>query len=841
MIVGRERVEKALPGYTVGERLGSGAFGLVLAGQYQRTGHPVAIKVMEAEGSEGATLGFAAEARVLGGLNHPHVVRAFDYVEAEGLCLVVMELLAGGTLTRRRVGIGPEQVCAVGLAVAAALGHAHGRGVLHRDIKADNILFAADGTPKVGDFGIAKLFEGSAATASSRAGTPMYMAPEQIEGGRLGPATDLYALGVVLYHLLTGAPPFDSRQPLPVLWRQHLNDPPPPMVGIPASVAAVVLRALAKAPTDRYPDAGSFALDLAHAATEAYSAGWPTRARLPLHLDDHVLSATDPPAPPPRVSDSEDEKTVDSGADGGAVMPDAGGENGGPRRARRRRGQARRRVALPLTVMAVLVVVSLVLWHITDASNPGPDLDRGAVSQQLAAASTKKAAGQPDLARRLALAAYRTAPTPQARNSVLHLLAFTNRPLATLADDHARAFSPDGRLLASTSGQDFVSSPLDLGTVQLWNGTARGEVHTPLTTFSDGTDHFDTTIGPVFSPDGRLLATSGWNDTTGRIVQLWDTTARGKVHTPLATFTGHTDSFDDAVSAVAFSPDGRLLATTSNDGTARLWDTTARGKVNQSLATFTDSTVLSAVVFSPDGRLLAVSGWGGIVQLWDTTARGEVHTPLTTFTGHIGRVGAVTAVVFSPDGRLLATSGEDGTARLWDTTARGEGNAALTTFAAHTDWVSAVTFSPDGRLLATSSRDGTARLWHTIARGVVDRSLATFRFALTRVFWDGSVVFDRDGRLLATSGEDSDPQLWDTTARGEVDQSLATLTDAAVGVVPSPDGRLLATISSDNITRIWDLDPDRFTKTACAEEANRLTAAEWKAVLPDVAYNPPCS
>ncbi|WP_050997191.1 MULTISPECIES: WD40 repeat domain-containing serine/threonine protein kinase [Frankia] len=839
MIVGRERVEKALPGYTVGERLGSGAFGLVLAGQHQRTGHPVAIKVMEAEGSEGTTFGFAAEARVLAGLNHPHVVRAFDYVEAEGLCLVVMELLAGGTLTRRRVGIGPEQVCAVGLAVAAALGHAHGRGVLHRDIKADNILFAADGTPKVGDFGIAKLFEGSAATASSRAGTPMYMAPEQIEGGRLGPATDLYALGVVLYHLLTGAPPFDSRQPLPVLWRQHLNDPPPPMVGVPASVAAVVLRALAKAPTDRYPDAAAFALDLAHAATEAYSSGWLTRARLPLHLDDHVLRATDPPAPPPRVGDSDDARTVASGADGGAVGPDAGSENGGPRRARRRRGRARRRVALPLAAMAVLVVVSLVLWRITGGSSPGPNLDREAVSRQLAAASTKKAADQPDLARRLALAAYRTAPTPQARNSVLRLLAFTNRPLATLAGGYARTFSPDGRLLATTSDENFLSTPPEPGTVQLWNASARGEARTPLTTFADGIDHFATTIAPVFSPDGRLLAVSGWND-NGPIVQLWDTAARGEARTPLTTFTTSTTSYDNGVSAVAFSPDGRLLATTSKDGTARLWDTTARGKVDQSLATFAASIVLSAAAFSPDGRLLAVSGWGRIAQLWDTTARGEFHTPLTSFTGHTGRLGAVTAVVFSPDGRLLATSGEDGTARLWDTTARGEGNAALTTFTAHTDWVSEVTFSPDGRLLASSSRDGTARLWPTTARGTVDQSSATFRFAPTHVFWDGGVVFDRAGRLLATSG-DGDPQLWDTTARGEVDQSLATLTNAAAGVVPSPDGRLLATANSNNITRIWDLDPDRFTKAACAERANRLTEAEWKAVLPEVAYTPPCS
>ncbi|WP_420497405.1 serine/threonine-protein kinase [Parafrankia sp. FMc2] len=238
MIVDRGRVEKALPGYRVGDRLGSGQFGLVLAARHRRLRRPVAVKVMDAEGPEGHTVDFAAEGRILADLDHPHVVRIFEYVEAEGLCLVVMELLPGGTLTRRRNNFPAPQACAVGLAVAAALEHAHTRGVLHRDIKADNILFAADDTVKVTDFGIAKIFEGSAATASGRAGTPMYMAPEQIDGGRLGPATDLYALGVVLYQLFTGAPPFDPRQPVPPLCRT------PPVSYTPRDLAEIATRSI---------------------------------------------------------------------------------------------------------------------------------------------------------------------------------------------------------------------------------------------------------------------------------------------------------------------------------------------------------------------------------------------------------------------------------------------------------------------------------------------------------------------------------------------------------------------------------------------------------------------
>jgi serine/threonine protein kinase len=293
VIVDRKRVEKALPGYSVAERLGSGAYGLVLAGEHLRMGRPVAIKVMDAEDSDESTDSFAAEARVLARLDHPHVLRAHDYVEAEGLCLVVMELLAGGTLTDRQADIGLEQACAVGLAVAGALAHAHDHGVLHRDIKPSNILFAADGTPKVSDFGLAKLLDESAATASRMVGTPLYMAPEQIQGGRLGPATDLYALGMVLYRLLAGRPPFDPKMPAPALWYQQVTQPPPPMTGVDPRIAAVVLRALAKSPADRHPDATAFALDLARAAVQALGPGWTARAGFPLHLDDAVRRAAD--------------------------------------------------------------------------------------------------------------------------------------------------------------------------------------------------------------------------------------------------------------------------------------------------------------------------------------------------------------------------------------------------------------------------------------------------------------------------------------------------------------------------------------------------------------------
>ncbi|WP_241255428.1 serine/threonine-protein kinase, partial [Candidatus Protofrankia californiensis] len=300
MLVDRAQVAAALPGYELGAGLGAGAFGLVLAGRHRRLNRDVAIKVLSA-GQEGAPAGFAAEAQILASMDHPHVVRVYDYVETDGLCLIVMELLAGGTLTRRRAGMAAEGACAVGLAVAEALTCAHAQGVLHRDIKPDNILFDTAGLVKVTDFGIAKIVAGSAATASAIIGTPKYMAPEQLVGGRLGPATDLYTLGVVLYELLAGAPLFDPTLPPHALYHHHLHTTPPPLPGVPAGVAEVVLRVLAKDPATRYPSAHTFACDLAGAAARSYGPRWTARSGILLRLSDEVRAAGERSADPVTV------------------------------------------------------------------------------------------------------------------------------------------------------------------------------------------------------------------------------------------------------------------------------------------------------------------------------------------------------------------------------------------------------------------------------------------------------------------------------------------------------------------------------------------------------------
>ncbi|WP_066074136.1 serine/threonine-protein kinase [Frankia sp. EI5c] len=274
----------------MGGEIGHGAFGVVLSGR-DRLNREVAIKVVHGVDSHGD--GARAEALTLARVEHPHIVRVYDYIRRGDVALIVMELLGGGTLRGRALrGLVTAEVCAVGLATAAALGYAHSQGVLHRDIKPANVLFTDDGRLKVADFGIAREYAGAALQTMTAIGTPRYMAPEQFLAAPLTPATDLYALGVILYELLAGRPPFRAvstdGQSHEGLRRSHLDEAPQPLLGAPAPLGAVVLRALGKHPDNRYRTARDFSAALARAAADSLGPDWLDRAGLVLDLDDEI-------------------------------------------------------------------------------------------------------------------------------------------------------------------------------------------------------------------------------------------------------------------------------------------------------------------------------------------------------------------------------------------------------------------------------------------------------------------------------------------------------------------------------------------------------------------------
>ncbi len=308
MSLDRELLSNALPAYDIGDELGQGGMGVVVSGQHRQLGRRVAIKQLPAAfaSDPSARRRFTAEAQVLASLDHPHVVPVYDFVEHDGVCLLVMELLPGGTLRGRVAGAGgisaPHAVAAT-LACLSGLSAAHRRGVLHRDIKPENMLFAASGVLKVTDFGIAKV-AGSPGTVLTRRGevigTPAYIAPEQARGLQLSPATDVYGVATMLYELLAGVLPFPGEGDDMALLFQHAYETPVALLdaapGVPEPVAAVVMRGLATEPADRYASAESFGAALAEAGTEAWGPGWLAAEPVPIMDAGAITSAAGQPA-----------------------------------------------------------------------------------------------------------------------------------------------------------------------------------------------------------------------------------------------------------------------------------------------------------------------------------------------------------------------------------------------------------------------------------------------------------------------------------------------------------------------------------------------------------------
>ncbi len=247
--------------YRLQSVIGRGGMAVVWRGVDERLGRPVAVKVLDRPGLAGPTTveRFDREARAVARLNHPNIVAIYDVGLDKDMPYLVMELVDGQSLAAH-IANGPMRVDdAVNIAVQAsdALKAAHDAGVVHRDVKPANILLTPAGTVKVCDFGIARVSQKAQAklTASAVAlGTAEYMAPEQATGGSVDARTDLYALGCVLYAMLSGAPPFPGENALGIMW-QHVNQPAPPLASlrpdVPAGLNELIMRLLAKDARDR--------------------------------------------------------------------------------------------------------------------------------------------------------------------------------------------------------------------------------------------------------------------------------------------------------------------------------------------------------------------------------------------------------------------------------------------------------------------------------------------------------------------------------------------------------------------------------------------------------------
>jgi WD40 repeat protein/Tfp pilus assembly protein PilF/tRNA A-37 threonylcarbamoyl transferase component Bud32 len=786
----------AIPGYEILEELGRGGMGVVYKARQVGLNRLVALKRIQAgaEGRPETLARFRVEAEAAGRMQHPHIVQVYEVGDSGGRPFFSLELVEGGSLAQKLAGRPQPAGEAARLVetLARAVHHAHQHGIVHRDLKPANVLLAPDGTPKISDFGLAKRLEddNSQTATGTVLGTPAYMSPEQARGqGRaVGPATDVYALGTILYEMLAGRPPFQGESAVDVL-RQVLHDEPLPphryRAGLPRDLEIVCLKCLDKEPARRYATALDLADDL-----HRFLQGEPFRARPAGSLERlwrwsrrnpvlaalvgvvqlllatlavgaaltawHFARERDWAVAEERSTQLANERLRDS------YLAQA--------RAERTGGEVGRRfTALDLLGKAAVLRPSLELRNEAIACLALPDLRPirpwpaegeawngfDAALQRCARVDSQgnftlfrideggealrlPGPGQPGWVSQFSpdgrfFAARHHPPNGDASHFRLWDLgdrASIDRGPRSL-QGRCWDFSPDGRLLAAD---------LDDGRIVLYR--------LPSGALDKELARAPAAKTLAFHPGGGKLAVSCWEGPDVRICTVPDGQWVKRLLHPAP------------VRGLAWSDDGRPLATACGDGKVYVWDWRS-SRPQMVLEGHKGAAV--HVAFSHAGDLLASAGWDSMLRLWRLdTGRQLLALP-----------GSGCQPRFRGDDRLLGWVDAQHQASVYDLVPAEECRILA---GGPGDEFRTAAFRPDGRLLAAAGNRGVV-LWDAV-RG---RVLARLPLAGTK-----AVLFEGNGEALLASG---DAGVWRWPIRG-ADLPVCQL--AAEGkVCPTADGDLL--------------------------------------------------
>jgi WD40 repeat protein len=776
-IVGRE--ERHQPGALLGhfhlvEPLGVGGFGTVWRAVDTELDRHVAVKIPRRGRVEPREVEqFLREARTAAQLQHANIVRVHEVGHDGDSVYIVSELVDGVTLSEWQPsgrGVAPRVAARMCSRIAEALDYAHQRGVVHRDLKPQNIMVDAGDEPHLMDFGLARRDGGETTVTmdGNVLGTPAYMSPEQArgQGHAVDGRTDIYSLGVILYQLITGELPFRGTPRM--LLHQVLNDEPrrPRSLSdhVPRDLETICLRAMSKEPSGRYATAREMADDLqrflqglpihARAIGRAERAWrWCRRNPVVAGLSTGVFAAVaalvvvlavTTMRERARALDLQDNLALQYLRRGQSLC-----EQGDLARGLHWLARSLKEARAQNTSLKDVVRANLAGWS-EQWVPPRAFLELDATLQSIALSPDGK-----------------RAVTGSDGGIVQFWSAETGEPLPVVKKHSSSVwrivFSPDGGRVASCSTDH---------TACLWDA----QTGAPL---GETLHHEDEVWDAAFSPDGTLVATASYDHT----VRLWNTTTGEPVGAPMR--------HDGPVDRVAFCLHGtRLVTAGSSPDAIRLWSVPTGESIDAAIHAEVDD-----VVVSPDGMTVAIVS-DRTVRLWSAESTLQTGDP-------IRHEQPVTCVAFSSDNKYVLTGSTDDTARLWDARTGQPTGIAL----AHDGDVLAAQFSEDGKWILTGAWDGMARLWAADTGKLLGRPLHhSFSLRVPLVALAGRTV------MTATSG--SLAALWSVEPEAKGYLVPPDATGGFTAAFSPDDSRLLISDGSLRSATWWSPDSGQLEPSA---------------------------